>query len=504
MLKFLTAFKKKKVWVPSAIVLVIILFIAFSGGGGGTQTTVAVERGTVVSEVSLTGKVTPAQSVDLAFEKSGRLQTIHVSVGQKVQDGQTLVELDNADMRAQVAQAQAQYDSQVARLQEAKRGSTPEELAIAQTTVANAYQGAYDAIYDAYGKSNDAVRIQTAALFDGDEGILPKLSYSTYSTQAKERAEEYRRQAGLRLDDWYKLLQEINSQNTASIETMLGGTQTDIKYFLQLFEYLDETLNGADDYVSQSTIVTYKGYVSAGRTQLNTALSNIGAKEQAIAAAKRNLELEQSGSTAETIAYQEAQVANALAQVQYAQSQLSKAIIRAPFAGTITRIPFNKGDIVQPQEIAVSLIGTGAYQIETNVTESDIAKIELGDTAQVTLDAYTDDVIFEAEVIQIDLSETIVDGVPTYKTTLQLTQEDSRIISGMTADIDIVSERKEGVIYIPTRNIRTDGSKKFVQKATDEKGTQFEEVEIKTGLRGSDGRTEIISGLDIGDRIATE
>jgi RND family efflux transporter MFP subunit len=502
MKKFLHAFKKKKVWIPSAVIVAIVLISLFSGGGAPAGATVAVERGTVVSEVSLTGKVKPAQSVDLAFEKSGRLQAIHVSLGQQVGTEQVLLELDNADARAQVAQAQAQYDSQIARLQEIRRGASVEDLAVSETALTNAYQAAADTLRDAYGSAEDAIRVQTAPLFLYDEETLPQVSFESTNTDAKILAGQYRRQSSLYLDSFRDQVQALSGSDQAGVLEALGDAQKKIKYFLTLFLHLDAALNGAQ--MDAATFSTYKAYVTAGRAELNTALAAASGKEQAIATARRNLELKKAGATPEEIAYQEAQVANARASVQYAQSQLAKSVIRAPFAGTVTRIPFSRGDIVQPHETAVSLTGTGAYQIEADVTESDIAKIQIGDTAEVTLDAYTDDIVFDAKIVQIDLSETLKDGVPTYKTTLQLAAEDSRIISGMTADIEIVSEQKDGVLFVPTRNIITRDGKRFVKKITDEKKGIWEEIEITTGLRGSDGRTEIISGLQEGEKIVAE
>jgi HlyD family secretion protein len=92
-------------------------------------------------------------------------------------------------------------------------------------------------------------------------------------------------------------------------------------------------------------------------------------------------------------------------------------------------------------------------------------------------------------------------GVATYKTTLQFLKEDPRILAGLTANLDILSDKKENVLYVPTRNIFSVDSRKFVKVLKDEKKNIVEQVEVKTGLKGSDGNTEIISGLQEGDKI---
>lgn len=503
MQKLISLIKQRRVWIPLVAVFLVILGVIFTTGKEDTKRIVTVEQGTVVSEINLTGSIKPAQSINLAFERSGRLQQVRVSVGQTAQEGQTLLELENADVRSQVLQAQAQYESQDARLKELEKGASLETLALYEAAVANAYKGATDVLFDAYARSEDAVRTQTAELFTYDEEQSVKMSFSSTEVDSQILASQYRYQAGKYLDELRKEIQTVQASDQKKIDALLEETRTRIRYFLELFSYIEKALNSSNALTDQ-TKALYKTYAGAGRSQLNVALSGINTREQLITTALKELALKKSGSTQEALAYQRAQVAQALASVQYAQSQLAKTIIRAPFTGIVTKIPKNKGDIIQAQETAVGIIGVGTYQIEARVTESDVAKIKIGDIGRVTLDAYTDDVVFEARVVGIDLSETITDGVSTYKTTLELLQEDSRIISGMTADIDIISQKKEDVLFIPSRNIITENGKRFVQKIVDEKKGTTETIEVVTGLRGSDGRTEIVSGITQGEKILAE
>jgi multidrug efflux pump subunit AcrA (membrane-fusion protein) len=90
--------------------------------------------------------------------------------------------------------------------------------------------------------------------------------------------------------------------------------------------------------------------------------------------------------------------------------------------------------------------------------------------------------------------------VASYKTILKFNKEDSRIMPGMTANIDILSNKKENVIYVPSRAIITKNGKKFVKLVINDKN-QTKEINIAVGIRGSDGRTEVISGLKVGDKI---
>jgi len=261
--------------------------------------------------------------------------------------------------------------------------------------------------------------------------------------------------------------------------------------------------------LSSTTLSTYRANLSTARTNLNTAGTSITTQQQTIANQTLTVERVQNeynltllGATAEQGASQRAQVTQAQAQVDYYASQVEKTILRAPFEGIVTKLSYKKGEIVAANIPAVSLTGKGAYQIETYIAESDIAKIKEGNVARVTLDAYGSNVEFEAIVINIDLSETILEGVATYKAILQFTKDDERILPGLTANVDILNDRKENVMYLPTRNIIAKNGKTSVYVLT--KDEQKKEVEIQTGLRGSDGRTEIISGLNEGDIVLAE
>lgn len=219
--------------------------------------------------------------------------------------------------------------------------------------------------------------------------------------------------------------------------------------------------------------------------------------------ALQNLEIKKNPYTQEDIKTQEAIVAQAKANLDSYIANYNKTILKAPFDSKVTKVVPEVGDIITANATVVSLIGGDTYQIDTNITESDIAKVKIGDTAKVTLDAYSSDIFFVATVVQIDLSATQIDGVSTYKTILKLDKEDPRILPGMTANVDILSNKKENVLYIPSRAIITKNGKKFVKLIINQKNATIE-TNIITGIRGSDGRTEVLQGLKQGDKIMTK
>ncbi len=149
-----TPFYKKKKWYALLGILLAGagLYAYFSGEEIVTYNTIIAEKGELVQEVSVTGRVKAAESADLAFETSGRITEIFVEIGEYVEAGQELISLNNADLEALKRQAQAgvgsaqaslqQYqaalETQRIKLDELKRGTRPEEIRLAETAVYNA------------------------------------------------------------------------------------------------------------------------------------------------------------------------------------------------------------------------------------------------------------------------------------------------------------------------------------------------------------------------------
>jgi len=125
----------------------------------------------------------------------------------------------------------------------------------------------------------------------------------------------------------------------------------------------------------------------------------------------------------------------------------------------------------------------------------------LDDSAKVRLDAYESNVIFEANLMSIDPAETVIEGVSTYKVIFHFTKEDERIKSGMTADIDILTDERQDIIAVPSRAILSKNGDKFVRIVGS--GEIISEIKVVTGLKGTMGQTEIIEGIAEGDKIIT-
>ena len=509
--------KKNGIIIGVCVLAVMgVVFFIFRGRGGRTDNFVTVQRGDVVEEVSITGKVVPSKNLDLAFEKGGRVKGIYVSVGKKVSRGTILAELENSDLYADTAQKEATLKSEQARLDELKRGTRPEEIAVKQAALGKAeqdlrnyFRGALDILNDSYAKADDAVRTKTADIFTDDDTANPKLSFTVSDAQAGIDVQAMRIGAGIDKVSWRNELQTLDdySPEDAVWSAIISGE----KHLSLVRDFLTRTLDalGSAQGETASVVNTHKANVYTARTNVNASYTSLSSQKQSIDSGKKTvsgiqneLNLALAGTAKEQIDAQEAKVEQTEAGLMYSNAQYIKTVLRAPFSGMVTKVDGEVGDIAEANSPIVSVIGSGNFEIEANVAESDIARVKIGNAARVTLDAYGKGVVFSASVTQINLSETVIEGVATYKAKLTFAEGDERILSGLTADVDIMSGKKENTLFLPTRNIIIDGGKYFVNRIAGD-GSRVK-AEVMIGLKGSDGRTEILSGILEGDKIAVE
>jgi HlyD family secretion protein len=241
-----------------------------------------------------------------------------------------------------------------------------------------------------------------------------------------------------------------------------------------------------NSYLSQTMIDSYKAAVSVARQNVNNASGGLIQAEQGFLA-----DLSDAPVQAARVLAAEATVANY-------QARIAKMILRSPISGIVSKQDAKVGEALSPNTQVASVISSNR-KIEAYVPEVSVAGIVIGAPAVVTLDAYGDDVKFNARISRIDPRETVRDGVSTYKIELVFNIPDERARSGMTTNISIESMRKANVLSIPERAVSREGDvRKVLVKGADE---EVREVEVTTGVSDTDGNIEIVSGLEEGDIV---
>jgi HlyD family secretion protein len=473
--------------------------------------TFAVQKGEFVQQVTVSGKVVAARDVDLSFVQGGRVTKVAVAVGDKVLADTVLAETANSDLKATVLQKQSILESELAKLQALKNGTRPEEITIAEsdlvakrTQLTQSHKALIDAIQEAYVVSEDTVRTKVDIFFQNPK-TYPQLTFTSANSQLDDSLESERIGIEAALTDWKAMLLTLSPSNDLAAATI--HTQELLGLMSTFLENANYTVNQAVPFGpnTASVLAGYATGIATGRVAISnasaaftTAVTAVKSAESAVAASLDTLGLKKAGVVKADIDAQAAQVKAARALVDDAKAKLEETVIKAPFDGIVTVVDAKVGAIAQAQVPQFSVISEGNYQIESYVPEINIALVEVGDRAEVTLDAYGDQERFPVKIIAIDPAETVRDGVSTYRAQLEIESGNEKIKAGMTANVIITTDRKESAISIPQKIVLTDGAVKYVDVLV---GGNRVRREVKTGLVSSLGNIEILSGLTEGDLV---
>ncbi len=519
--------KKIKIWgsVLTAIIALII-FIIIGRGSEQDYEFITVERGELIQEVSVTGKVKPAQSVDLQFENSGRIASVNYKAGDKVRFGAIIASLDNQDAQAQVLEKEAALESAQADLDQTIRNiNSLDDFAIntalktdldnAEANLINVQKKVEDDLSITYDSGFNTIN-EAMTQADASFSVLKSLreTYGDTDSGKVQDAEDLAKVELYGLPSYNRLgakdyVAAVNADKShENIDTTLDKLNIAFTELRNAFSALQSaiqnnliTVSSSDRNTANSEAVSVASKLSVISDSIRNIVSQKITNEINISDAQSQLATARAAfPTQEDIIKKQAAVKQSQALLLSARSQLRKLLIIAPFSGVIARVDANRGETVTASEIIISMISAVGYQIEANITEFDISKIKIGDTATLTLDAYGPDILLTAVVSNVDPGETVIEGVTTYKTVLDFKESDLVLRPNMTANLDIQTNKKENVIAIPQRAVITKSGNKFVRLIENE---IIREVQVETGLSGKDGLIEITEGLNEGDKVVT-
>lgn len=512
-----------------------------------------VEKGKLLQKVSATGQVIPAKKIDLQFEIQGKIKDIKTTVGEKVETGDVLAVLDTGELNTQVLEAEAARDVAKAKLGQVLAGASEEEIKVYETAVENVEIALSNARVALKNAEQNLVDVKTDAQNDLDQAYEDALNtlddsylklYNAFNTaDSIQRTYFYTNdQEGIKVREnkKYKIEEPMVRAKSYLDIAKAHPTNENIDTALsEMKDALDKASkalaiirNVCEESVYQNKVsATDKTSLDTQRTNINTALTNIVNSQQTIASTKlineSNINTAQSSldTSQNAVATAEGNLKSAqdklaqikapsrksdvdLAQAQLSQTeavllrakqQLAKANLVAPDSGTIANVEKEEGEMAKLGESIISIISFNKFQIEVDIPEADIGKVSLQNPAEITLDAFPD-YKFSGKVIKIDPAETIIQGVVYYKVTIGFDEPADKMKSGMTANVDIITETKENVLAVPQGAVLTKNGQKLVRIL---EGRDIEEVKVETGIRGSRGEIEILSGLKEGDKVIT-
>lgn len=246
-----------------------------------------------------------------------------------------------------------------------------------------------------------------------------------------------------------------------------------------------------------------------------------------------------SAGSADTNAVSAAQrsLASAQANLDQANAKAASRTVTAPSSGSIVELNAKVGATVTGGMIMGESDTSGGKQcmqiadlskmkVTVQVGEKDIAKIAVGQSANVTYPAFPD-IVSQGTVTAIasvaNSDSNSGGGSVTFNVDILIEAPDSRLKPGMTAEVSVVTEKLDDVVMVPTMALMTeDGEHYYVNLATDSEGKKTRRVKVtvvtqndneavvgKTQVKRDDQGNEInpdvpVTKLRDGDTIVTD
>jgi RND family efflux transporter MFP subunit len=190
-------------------------------------------------------------------------------------------------------------------------------------------------------------------------------------------------------------------------------------------------------------------------------------------------------------------VAQAEGAVQAAASVADESVVRAPFAGRVVNTLVELGDLAAPGRPLVQVESTAGRQMYLVVREADISRIATGQIVKMTVDSRAD-----LGTVEGPVEEIVPAADPaTHSFTVKVGLPGVLLPTGLSGRAQIAGDEKERLVVPASAIHRRGGLELAVVRAED--GSARTRA-VTTGRALSDGRIEVLSGLDAGDVVAID
>lgn len=343
--------------------------------------------------VTASGVVVPARDAGLSFAQNGWVQSVEVEVGDQVEKGQLLAELEGRK-RLEAAVIAAETEVLAAQL------ALDDLYDNLETSLASAYQD----VIDANQSVGDAKRY--LYYFDipnhmQDLEALEALSVASGKLeQAREVYEPYKHKT--EWDYWNR--KKIAKEEEAA-KDQLEWAQSDYSTALRRLE-LESALISAQANLDE-TIQEY--------------------------------EVLEDGPDPDEVAMAQARLRNTEASLAVARAALDQASMYAPFDGSAVAVELYEGETVLPGEVVITLGDLSDLQVETSdLSERDISQVAVGQTAKAFIEALGMEI--DGQVVSIAPQAETIGGDVVYTVTIELGEQPDGLRWGMSVEVEIITK----------------------------------------------------------------
>jgi HlyD family secretion protein len=382
-------------------------------GAAPTYQTAAVKTGDLGGSIGATGVVRSGQTATLVWQTTGIVQKVAVTKGQVVDANTVLAELDPT--------------------------SLPQQVILAQASLVSAQKALDNLLNTNQARANAELALDKAqkALDDANKARNNK-QFQVASQETIDIARANLILANHGLDDAATIFNRNKDRS-----------DTDVVFAAALSQY------AAAQQRYDSAKYNYD-YVSGLPSTLDvqTAQALVDVAQANVLAAKLEWDRQKDGPN-------EQDVAAARAQVDAAQAILNLAHVAAPFHGTVSTATSKVGDQIAPGSVAFQIDDLSSLYVDVDVAQVDIPGIQLGQAAELTLDAFPGQA-YPGKVTDIATSGHTVAGTVNFTVTIQISGQAPGIKPGMTASAQIDASQAQAGLLVPGQAVRVQDGKQVV------------------------------------------
>jgi HlyD family secretion protein len=419
-----------------------------------TQT---VDRQTMPVKISANGIVKAYRSINLSPKTAGTIKTLLVKEGDRVRQGQSLAVMDDSSLRGQLAQYQGQLLQQQANLQRLQAGNRPQEIAQAAARLQQAQATLKQ-------RSGDWQRYQQLAQAGAISGQILEQKRADRDIAQNQVLEAQQvlalQQAGARPEQIAQAQAKVAQQSQA-VALLKAGTQTE---------------------------------------EIDRAKAKVEQQVQSVAVIK-------AGARKEEIAQAVAQVQAAQGSLKTIQDQINETAVAAPFDGIVLEKYADAGAFVSPSMMggggasasssSILLLTSVRQQVVVNISESQIAKVKLGQAVTIKADAFPG-AEFTGKVEQIAPQAKVSQNVTSVEVRVSILPTAQKLATGMNVEAQFAVGQLANALFVPNAAVvkQSQGSGVYILGQDGESVFQ----PIQTGMT-SGKQTEVKSGLQGGEQI---
>jgi len=479
--------------LTTAIIFSLTL-LSCSRGPSEELETFTVTRGDLTQTVTSTGHVEAYQSRNYSLQASGEV-LLAMEKGQSFSKGDILFEVENQRTQLTIEQAKENLAISESSLSQAKISYqqaldnnhiavqlASENKLLAQQSTENALV----AVRDAQKLADKANAYSKTALDSAQHAVTTAQVTVEASQQAVADASNILQEAK---DD-----PSYNDTQIAQYESNLNTAQSNLdsaQAQMQAAQLQAESAQASyEQSKAQSSSQVHSAEGAWQQAQINQSItywSTLGETQNA----QKQIML-----AAEAINQAEVQLNLAKINVEMASLDLDKNKVVAPFDGIVLSSPFSEGELASPGITVISIISKD-FIITSNIDETDIGRLSIGQKVSYTLDAYYGRE-YTGRIIEVSPIPENIGGIVAYQIKIRPDQSED-LLYGLSANLTISTSQATDVLLAPVGAVYEENGKQYVDL---KKGEDIIKTEVSTGAFNYE-YIEIISGLQEGGTIVT-